>query len=140
MSNALTAATQYANIDNKKIAYRKFGKGTPLILANRFRGTLDTWDPLFLDLLAESNTVITFDYSGIGYSEGSLPLDLKDVAAEIIKIADFLNIDKFNVGGWSYGIFLSQLKTDFHFSKMLLRCNTLFSQTQGMPPIFSTLN
>lgn len=79
MSNALTAATQYANIDNKKIAYRKFGNGTPLNLTNRFRGTLDTWDPLFLDLLAESNTVITFDYPGIGYSEGVLPLDLKEV-------------------------------------------------------------
>ncbi len=41
------AQTQFASIDNKKIAYRKFGKGTPIIIANRFRGTLDTWDPLF---------------------------------------------------------------------------------------------
>ena len=60
-NNALTTETQYATIDNKQIAYRKIGSGTPIILANRFRGTLDTWDPLFLDLLAESNTVVTFD-------------------------------------------------------------------------------
>lgn len=71
-NNALTAETQYADIENKQIAYRKIGTGTPLILANRFRGTLDTWDPLFLDLLAKNNTVITFDYPGIGYSEGGI--------------------------------------------------------------------
>ena len=52
-NNAVTTATQYASIDNKQIAYRKIGNGTPIILANCFRGTIDTWDPLFLDLLAE---------------------------------------------------------------------------------------
>ena len=69
MPNTLTAGTQYANIDNKKIGYRKFGNGTPIILANRFRGTIDTWDPLFPDLLAETNTVIAFDYSWL-FSRG----------------------------------------------------------------------
>jgi len=34
---ALTAETQYADIDNIKMAYRKFGNGAPLILANRFK-------------------------------------------------------------------------------------------------------
>lgn len=100
--------TQYAVIDNKKIAYRKIGKGSPIILANRFRGTLDTWDPRFIELLAQSNTVITFDYPGIGYSTGELPLDIKDVAAQITKLADFLKIDKFNVMGWSYGGWVAQ--------------------------------
>ena len=118
-NEALTTETQYAYIDNKQIAYRKFGNGTPIILANRFRGTLDTWDPLFLDLLAETNTVITFDYSGIGYSEGELPLNLHLVAAEVIKIADYLNIDKFNVGGWSYGGLIAQYTTFLYPSRVL---------------------
>ena len=117
--NALTAETQYANIDNKQIAYRKFGNGTPIILANRFRGTLDTWDPLFLDLLAEKNTVITFDYSGIGYSEGELPLNLHEVATEVVKIADYLNYDKFIVGGWSYGGLISQYTTFLYPARVL---------------------
>lgn len=103
--------TQYAVIDNQKIAYRKIGKGTPIILTNRFRGTLDTWDPLFLELLAKNNTVITFDYAGIGYSTGELPLDIKDVAAEVTKLADYLKIDKFNVMGWSYGGWVAQYVT-----------------------------
>ena len=76
-----TTETLYADIDGLQIAYRKFGSGDPIIFANRFRGTLDTWDPLFLELLAEKNTVVQFDYPGIGYSEGELPLDAKDVAS-----------------------------------------------------------
>jgi len=110
-NNAVTTATQYASIDNKQIAYRKIGNGTPIILANRFRGTIDTWDPLFLDLLAEKNTVVIFDYSGIGYSEGELQMNLHDVAAEVVKMADYLNYDKFIVGGWSYGGLISQYTT-----------------------------
>lgn len=118
-NNALTTATQYTVIDNKQIAYRKIGSGTPLILANRFRGTLDTWDPLFLDLLAEKNTVVTFDYSGVGYSEGELPLDLHQVAAEVTKVADSLNFDKYFVGGWSYGGLVAQYATFLYPSRVL---------------------
>ena len=118
-NNALTTATQYATIDNKQIAYRKFGNGTPIILANRFRGTLDTWDPLFLDLLAGTNTVVIFDYSGIGYSEGELPTDIKDVAAEVTNLADYLKIDKFIAMGWSYGGLVVQYATFLNPARVL---------------------
>ena len=138
--NALTTKTQYANIDDKKIAYRKFGKGTPIILVNRFRGTLDTWDPLFLDLLAENNTVITFDYPGIGYSEGTLPLDIKEVAAEVTKLADYLKLDKFNVIGWSYGGWVVQYVTFFNPSRILktviIGSNPIGKNEVGMEPAF----
>ena len=131
---------QYANIDNKKIAYRKFGSGTPIILANRFRGTIDTWDPLFLDLLAETNTVIIFDYSGIGYSEGELPLDLKEVAAEVVKMADFLNIEKFVVGGWSYGGLIAQYTTFLYphrvLSTIIIGSNPMGKNKVSLSPLF----
>lgn len=139
-SNALTVETQYANIDGKKIAYRKFGNGTPIILANRFRGTIDTWDPLFLDLLAETNTIITFDYSGIGYSEGELPLNLHEVAAEVVKIADYLNIDKFNVGGWSYGGLIAQYTTFLYptrvLSAIVIGSNPMGKNETPLSPLF----
>lgn len=139
-NNALTTETKFAIIDNKKIAYRKIGNGTPIILANRFRGTLDTWDPLFLDLLAETNTVITFDYSGIGYSEGELPLDLYEVAAEVIKIADYLKIDKFNVGGWSYGGLIAQYTTFLYptrvLSTIVIGSNPMGKNEIPLSPIF----
>jgi pimeloyl-ACP methyl ester carboxylesterase len=138
--NAVTTETQYANIDNRKIAYRKFGNGTPIILANRFRGTLDTWDPLFLDLLAETNTIITFDYPGIGYSEGALPLDLKEVAAEVIKLADYLHIEKFVVGGWSYGGLISQYTAFLNptrvLSSIVIGSNPMGKNEAPLSPLF----
>ena len=116
---AVTTKTQYALIEGKRIAYRKFGVGTPVILTNRFRGTLDTWDPLFLDLLAKNNTVVTFDYEGIGYSEGDLPLDIKNVASGVVKLADALKINSFNVMGWSYGGWVAQYVTFLNPERVL---------------------
>lgn len=108
MKTALTAETHFAEINHHKIAYRTFGKGTPLFFINRFRGVMDTWDPLFLDALGEKNTVILFDYPGIGSSEGELPLDILEVAKTVPALADHLGIDKFNVLGWSYGGLITQ--------------------------------
>lgn len=110
-TTALSAETQFAEINNKKIAYRQFGTGVPLFFVNRFRGIMDTWDPLFLDSLAEKNTVILFDYPGIGSSEGELPLDIVEVAGTVPALADHLGIDKFNVLGWSYGGLVAQAVT-----------------------------
>lgn len=139
-NSALTTETQYANIDNKQIAYRKIGNGTPLILANRFRGTLDTWDPLFLDLLAKNNTVVTFDYSGIGYSEGELPMDLHQVAAEVTKIADYLNFNKYFVGGWSYGGLIAQYATFLYPNRVLgtvvIGSNPMGKNEAPLSPLF----
>jgi hypothetical protein len=49
---ASTATTQYVEVGGSRIAYRSIGSGSPLVLLTRMRGTLDTWDPLFLDQLA----------------------------------------------------------------------------------------
>jgi len=110
-TTALNAETKFAEIKNNKIAYRQFGNGAPLFFVNRFRGIMDTWDPLFLDSLAEKNTVILFDYPGIGGSEGELPLDVIEVAGTVPALADHLGIDKFNVLGWSYGGLVAQAVT-----------------------------
>ncbi|SHF94404.1 alpha/beta fold hydrolase [Flavobacterium johnsoniae] len=109
--NAVNSETQFAELSGRAIAYRSIGTGSPIILINRFRGTLDTWDPLFLDLLAEKHQVITFDYSGIGYSTGTLPTDIKEVAKDVKDLADFLKIEKAILMGWSYGGLITQAAT-----------------------------
>lgn len=108
---ALNSTTEFADIAGRKIAYRSIGQGTPIILVNRFRGTLDTWDPLFLDQLAANYRVITFDYSGIGYSTGKLATDLKEVAKDVKDLADYLKIKKTIIMGWSYGGLVTQVAT-----------------------------
>ena len=109
--NATNSETQYAAFSDRTIAYRSIGEGNPIILINRFRGTLDTWDPLFLDLLAAKHQVITFDYSGIGYSTGTLPTDVKVVAKDVKDLADFLKIKSAIFMGWSYGGLVTQAAT-----------------------------
>lgn len=57
-------------------------------------------------------------------------MDLKEVAAEVIKIADYLNIDKFNVGGWSYGGLIAQYTT-FLFPARVLKTIVIGSNPMG---------
>ncbi|WP_202843439.1 alpha/beta fold hydrolase [Luteimonas saliphila] len=102
-ATAATASTQYVVVGKDRIAYRRLGNGPTILAANRLRGTLDTWDPLFLDELAKRYTVITFDFPGIGYSEGSLPDDMTDVSAFVEGLSDALGIDRFIALGWSWG-------------------------------------
>jgi hypothetical protein len=62
---AVIAKTKFVEAGKLKIAYRSIGKGLPIILVNRFRETLDKWDPAFLDTLSSMFNVLTIDYSGI---------------------------------------------------------------------------
>lgn len=52
--------------------YRRLGPrgGIPLVLLNRVRGTIDSWDPQLLDYLAAAHDVIVFDDIGVGYTTG----------------------------------------------------------------------
>jgi len=59
---ATTAQTNFDLINGTKIAYRQFGAGEPLLLVNRFRGVMDSWDPLFLDALVAEHEVISPSY------------------------------------------------------------------------------
>lgn len=108
---ALNSKTEFAEINGKKLAYRTIGKGQPIVLVNRFRGTLDTWDPLFLDKLAENYKVITFDFTGIGSSSGTLPTDVIAVATDIKDLADHLKLKTIYLLGWSYGGTIAQVAT-----------------------------
>lgn len=139
-TTALNAETQFAEINNHKIAYRKFGNGTPLFFVNRFRGVMDTWDPLFLDSLAEKNTVILFDYPGIGNSEEELPLDIFEVAGAVPALADHLGMKKFNVLGWSYGGLVAQTVTfqnpDRVLKTVLIGTNPPGENAIAIEPVF----
>lgn len=100
--------TQFLASKGRKIAYRSLGKGTPIILALRFRGVLDSWDPAFLDALAKNYRVIIFDYSGIGDSTGKSASTMPQMVDDIFDLADGLKLDKFVLGGWSMGGFATQ--------------------------------
>ncbi|GAA4160266.1 alpha/beta hydrolase [Chryseobacterium ginsenosidimutans] len=107
-SSFSNSETQFIRINDVQIAYRHFGEGFPILFYNRFRGTLDTWDPLFLDSLAYEHTIVLFDYPGIGDSEGELSSDILEVASVGTQLIKALRYDKFHVVGWSYGGLVAQ--------------------------------
>ena len=75
----------------------------PLVLFNRLRGTLDDWDPVFVDRLARERHVILFDHVGLSRSTGPLPTDyagFADGAAKFIRALGHAQVDAL---GFSFG-------------------------------------
>jgi pimeloyl-ACP methyl ester carboxylesterase len=106
---ALTAPNRTVEVDGRVLAYRSFGTGPNLVLCVRLRGTMDVWDPLFLDRLAETFTVTVFDYSGLGYSTGTPSYAKADTAKDVNDLVDALGFEKVIIGGWSLGGFAAMV-------------------------------
>lgn len=111
MKRVYETTTSFADLGDRKIAYRSYGKGRAVIFINRFRGTLDTWDPLFIKMMAKKFNVITFDYSGIGFSTGHMSSEITLVAQDVKDLATALKLDIIVVLGWSYGGLVAQVAT-----------------------------
>lgn len=108
-----TAPTQYVDSPstNIKFAYRRFGKdgGIPLVFLIHFRGTMDHWDPVLIDALAEQREVILVDYPGVGKSTGTVPTSAKNFGAHIIEFLGLLNLKQVDLGGFSIGGIFAQV-------------------------------
>ncbi len=111
---ASKTSTKFAELEDRKIAYRRFGKGTPLVLNIRFRGTMDSWDPLFLDELAKNFEVVIYDYTGLGASTGNPSYDRESLVKDAKDLIGFLGFDKVVIGGWSLGGVVAQKFTATH--------------------------
>jgi pimeloyl-ACP methyl ester carboxylesterase len=93
-----------------RFTYRRLGPrgGVPLILVQRFRGTIDWWDPQFVDYLAADHDVILFDNVGIGYTTGQ-PRDSVDGFADgAIEFISALELPAVDLLGWSLGGIVAQ--------------------------------
>jgi pimeloyl-ACP methyl ester carboxylesterase len=108
-TSGVTTRNQFVEINERRIAYRSVGEGLPLILANRFRGIMDDWDPAFLDALAQHHQVIIFDYSGFGLSAGAPNSTILEFARDVKDLANALGLRKIVGGGWSFGGFVAQI-------------------------------
>jgi len=104
-SPATRAVTQYADAPSGRLAYRRFGTrgGVPLVLALRFRGTMDHWDPDFLDPLAFERDVIVFDNVGTGRSTGEPPTTIGGLASGLLEFVKVMELGEVDLLGWSLG-------------------------------------
>jgi pimeloyl-ACP methyl ester carboxylesterase len=109
-SSAVSAPNQFAEIGGRRLAYRTIGSGYPIVLCQRFRGNMDSWDPAFLDGLASRGfQVVIFDYSGIGLSTGERTYSPPSLARDAIELIAALGLEKVVIGGWSVGGIAAQI-------------------------------
>lgn len=97
--------TRVIDVGGNAISYRDIGprSGTPLLLINRFRGTMDHWDPKLVDKIASERRVIMFDQPGFARSTGTPPDNLRSFASTAVEVAKKLGVEKFDLLGFSMG-------------------------------------
>ena len=105
-----TTETRYAQGELARYGYREFGlEGeVPIVLLNRYKGTLDDWDPHFLDVLAKKRLVITVDNVGVGYTDGTAPASIGEMAEGVVDFLAARGLGKVHLLGWSMGGFIAQ--------------------------------
>lgn len=101
----MTSTVQVIDTAHGTLAYRSLGsgEGVPLVLSQRFRGTLDDWDPEFLAELARTRPVIAFDSAGIGRSSGEVPTSIAGMAQVAADFIAALGLGQVDLLGWSLG-------------------------------------
>ncbi|OAP61005.1 hypothetical protein AYL99_06009 [Fonsecaea erecta] len=112
MSTSQTAVTQYVDAANGvRFAYRRIGErdGVPLVMHMHYRGNMDLWDPLLVNTLAASRTVIIFDNAGIGRSSGEVPRTFQAWAEDLLCFVEALGLPKFDLLGFSMGGYCVQM-------------------------------
>lgn len=80
------------------------GEGEPLVMISAYAITMDMWDESFIERLASSYRVITFDNRGMGgTTSGTAPWSIDRFAADTAGLIRALGLDSANVLGWSLG-------------------------------------
>ncbi len=105
-----TAETKFVEAKGIKFAYRSFGKdsGIPVIFFQHITGTMDNWDPMVTDGMAEEHNVVLFDNAGISSTSGNTPDNVDAMADDAIAFIEALSFDKVDVLGFSLGGFVAQ--------------------------------
>jgi pimeloyl-ACP methyl ester carboxylesterase len=118
-ASAIEAPNQFVQAGTRRLAYRSIGSGKPIVLCTRFRGTMDVWDPAFLDALAAQGfEVITFDYSGLGLSGGEKDYNPLALARDANDLIEALDLQDAVIAGWSLGGITAQVVLAMYPSRL----------------------
>jgi pimeloyl-ACP methyl ester carboxylesterase len=109
---ALGAENRSVQIDGATLVYRRFGGGPsdapPLLCLQHFRGNLDNWDPALVERLATDREVILLDNRGVGASTGAVPDNVDDMARDVLRFVDALELTQIDLLGFSLGGYVAQ--------------------------------
>ncbi len=100
----------FTRVEDLNINYELKGEGHPLVLIMGLTGSLDWWDPGFLDSLAERFRVLIFDNRGAGRTatpdDGEITI--VQMAVDTAGLMEALDIDSAHVLGVSMGGMIAQ--------------------------------
>ena len=121
----------WAELSDVRCYYEICGRGDPLLLIPGLGGTCRTWDTI-LPALSQSFSIVTFDNRGLGQSIAKRPArNLRHLAADIIELLDYVQLDRTHVMGLSLGGIIAQRLAMDHQSRIdrlvLISCTDHFS-------------
>jgi len=135
MSTQQTAITKFIEANGIRFAYRLFGKeeGIPLVMLIHFRGNMDFWDPILINALAKTRTILLLDYPGIGKSSGEIPLTIHGWADSVLALLHALKITRVDLLGFSMGGAVAQQVTLAAPKGMVRKLVLAGTRTSGSP-------
>ena len=119
------------------VGYREVGSGPPLVLIMGYAGTMETWEPQFVDTLARRNRVVVFDNAGIGSTKAlPSPLTIDAMANQTSALITALGLGRADVLGWSMGGMIAQALAVLHPGQVrrLVLCATFPGEGTVIPP------
>jgi pimeloyl-ACP methyl ester carboxylesterase len=109
-ATALDAPTKVVRVGKQKVGYRSIGTGRPVVLITGLGGSMDGWDPTWLDAIAAAgHRVVIFDNEGVGRSTAaSGPLTIRRMGDTTAGLIARLRLKRPDVAGWSMGGMIAQ--------------------------------
>ena len=105
-----TAPTRFVDANGIRFGYRRFGGGTglPMLFCQHFTGTMDNWDPIVTNALAQEREVILFNNQGVGSTSGKTPDNIQAMATDALHFIDALGLKHIDLLGFSIGGMVAQ--------------------------------
>jgi pimeloyl-ACP methyl ester carboxylesterase len=119
------------------VGYRSIGEGPPLVMIMGLSGSMDAWQPSFVDALAARRRVIVFDNEGIRRSSaGRGPLTIRRMAVRTAALIRALRLGRPDVLGWSMGGMIAQslARQRPRLVRRLVLCATAPGNGKGTAP------
>jgi len=141
-ASVATAAVRTVKAGQGKIGYRSVGQGRPLVMIMGLSGTMDAWDPAFVDALAAHRRVIVFDNEGIRRSTlGKGQLTIRRMADDTASLIRALRLRRADVLGWSMGGMIAQSLARRHpgLVRRMVLCATAPGDGRATAPTAETL-
>jgi pimeloyl-ACP methyl ester carboxylesterase len=117
-----------AHTSDGTVGYRTVGAGPPLVMIMGYSGSMDTWDPSFVDALGRAHRVVIFDSAGIGRTSPlARPLTITAMATQTAALIRALHLGRPDILGWSMGGMIAQALAVLYPSLVhrLVLCATL---------------